>query len=156
MATRRQRKGYMSKDNPTPDEVAALLNGLQRAPQQEQREPSSLEIACGGRLMLVQTPAEITLKGADGTAGETFYVTDLQAWGYTPFGILAVGSFVEDEPEDEWESRVFALDTIHNIKFDKVRYEALIEAIKAEEDEIEVTEQTEPDEEIPEPVGAAV
>lgn len=149
---RAQRKEKMA-DKPSPDEVAALLNGLQRAPQQEQRQPSSLEVACGGRLMLVQTPAEITLKGSDGTAGETFYVTDLQAWGYTPFGILAVGSYTPDASEDDWESRVFAVDTIHNIKFDKVRYEAIIEEIKAEEAAAEAEDAPE---EIIVPEGASV
>lgn len=109
-----------------------MLNSLQREPQ-EQRQPSSLEIACGGRLLLVQTPADITLKD-----GRLFRVVDLQAWGYSPFGILAVGYFTEDDgpevAEEEWESRLFAADVIHDIRFNKARYEAIIEEIRAEEE----------------------
>lgn len=146
MATRRQRKGYMSSEKPTPDEVAALLNGLTKERQPEQREPTSLEIACGGRLLLVQTPANIVLKAADGTQGDQFYVTDIQAWGYSPFGILAVGSWSPDAPEDEWESRLFAADTIHNIEFNKARYEEIIEAIRAEEAAQEDEEPADPGE----------
>lgn len=138
---RAKRKESMS-EQPSQEEVAALLNGLQKAPQQEQREPSPLEIACGGRLLLVQTPADINLKD-----GRTFVVEDLQAWGYTPFGILGVGHW-SDEPggEDNWESRLFAADTVHDIKFNKERYEEIIEEIKAEE---EAAEQEEPAEELP-------
>jgi hypothetical protein len=118
----------MSTEQPTPDEVAALLNGLQKE-SAEQRQPSALEIACGGRLLLVQTPARITLKD-----GRTFYVEELQAWGYTPFGILGVGNWAPGTGEEEWESRLFAADVIHDIEFDKTKYEEIIEEIKAEEE----------------------
>jgi len=142
MGTRRERKGYMPSDTgnePTPEEVAAMLSGLRQAPEQE--PPSALEIACGGRLMLVQTPAQIELRD-----GRTFYVTDLQAWGWTPFGVLGVGSFDKQaaESDDNWESRLFAADVVHNVKFDKQRYEAIIEQIKAEEAEAEPTEDEQP------------
>lgn len=144
MGTRRQRKGYMSTDKPSSDEVAALLNGLTKE-RQETRQPSSLEIAVGGRLLLVQTPANITLKD-----GRTFYVTDIQAWGYSPFGILGVGSFDAAAAEDEWESRLFAADVVHDIEFNKARYEEIIEEIRAEEEAQEAEEPTEADEEEPE------
>ena len=106
-----------------------MLNGL-RKERQEPEPPSLLEIACGGRLMLVQTPANIILKD-----GRVFWVTDLQAWGYTPFGILGVGSFEPDASEDEWESRLFAADTVAEIYFNKERYEAIIEEIQVEQND---------------------
>lgn len=128
-----------------------MLNSLSKAPQQEQRQPSSLEIACGGRLLLVQTPADIVLKDENGQAGDEFHVTELQAWGYSPFGILAVGSFDVDAGEDDWESRLFAADTIHNIKFNKARYEEIIEEIRAEEEaEAAESEEDAPEEEVTE------
>lgn len=137
MATRRQRKGYMSSEKPGADEVAALLNGLTKEREQKARQPSSLEIACGGRLMLVQTPCTIVFKDSDAT----FVVDDLQAWGWTPFGVLAVG-YYDNESSDEadWKSKLFAADTIHNIEFNKERYEQIIEAIREEEEAEEAKE----------------
>ncbi len=124
---RANRKESMS-ENPTPEEVAALLNGLNSPP--EEHTPSQLEIAVGGRLLLVQIPARLSFKDDR----PDYIVNDLAAWGYTPFGILAVGNF-EDAPEDApEESKVFAGDVVDNITFNKTRYEEIIEEIKAEEE----------------------
>lgn len=128
---RKLRKELMS-DNPTPDEVAALLNGLQQDPVQ-QPQPTQLEIACGGRLLLVQIPATLEFKDDR----PNFVVNDLSAWGYSPFGILAVGTYEGSGDDAKEESKVFAGDTVHNITFNKARYEEIIEEIRAEEAEAE-------------------
>jgi hypothetical protein len=119
----------MAENAPTPDEVAAMLNGLKS--EEARPAPSQLEIACGGQLMLVQTPATIHLKDADLPA---FIVDDIQGWGYTPFGILAVGYFENENPED-WVTKLFAADVVHDIEFNKARYEEIINEIRAEEED---------------------
>lgn len=115
------------------DDLRELVGSLKDEPVR--RAPSQLEIACGGQLMLVQTPAKIYLKDLD----NALICDDLQSWGYTPVGILTVGYFDGETPDDE-RARVWPIDRVECIEFNRDRYEEILEEIQKEEEENASTE----------------
>lgn len=117
------------------EHLAALLEGYKQE-QEEAANPTltELKVACAGGLRIVTIPATFELKD-----GRVFLAEDFRAWGWTPFGVLAIGRFdteAEDVP-DVYQQ--FNGDQIGGIKLE---YAAFIEACETdtEGDESEVTD----------------
>jgi hypothetical protein len=122
-------------ETPSQEDVAGLLNGLRAQQEAAQREPGELEIACGGQLLLVQCPAIFLINNT-----EEFVVNDLQAWGWTPFGVLAVGHYAKDDEGVE-RSILFRGEEISSIELQKDLYQQILTDLKAE---AEAEESAEP------------
>lgn len=93
----------------------------------DEKQLTQLEIACGGALMVVRCPATIIMRDAS-----EYHVDQLDAWGYTPTGVFAAGTWGEyGEPAP----RIFASDVIHHIELDTKRYEELTAPPESDEDD---------------------
>lgn len=122
--------GVKDGESVSRDDLAALLGSPDlTAP----RELDELEKACAGGLRPNAVPCTIYLKD-----GNVFIVDDFRAWGYTPFGVFAIGRFEDDgESTERW--RLFNGDEVASIEFD---FDALEKANEEEPSGDEAAEST--------------
>lgn len=112
------------------------------------QELSPVEKAVAGGLNIVEIPAIIEVEF--GGEIRTFYADQFSSWGYTPFGIYAVGRF-EDDDEGIVRNRLFNGDKVVSLDLQIEAYkEALEAAIEAEAAEATESEQESGDEPEPE------
>lgn len=137
-----------SADQPAPEEVAALLNGLEKAKREVAEQPSDLEIACAGGMNVVTIPAKFTVSYKD----VRFAVDEFRAWAWTPFGVLAIGHW-EDAATTECHILVHG-DQIEEIELQMKPYEDAVREAQ-EKAAAEQGEQSEDAEEQPEEAEAS-
>lgn len=125
-----------SVDAPTPEELAALLNGVS-ATKQEVPQESVLDMALGGGKRAVPIPATFHLKDK-----RVFIASELGSWAWTPFGVYAIGRWEDDTPETE-RDMVFAMDTINNYELHTEAYDKAVEALNDENAESGSTDEKE-------------
>lgn len=113
-------------DQPDPEEVAALLNGLERAKKEVAEQPSDLEIACAGGMNVVTIPARFTVSYRE----ERFLANEFRAWAWTPFGVLAIGRW-EIDPDDTEKHVLIHGDQLIEIELQIEPYEDAIKEVEA-------------------------
>lgn len=116
------------------------LEQLMQPGEEEQAESGTdlmteLQVACAGGLKIVTVPATIELKDK-----RKFLVEDFRAWGWSPFGVFAIGFFSDDTKEDIERGqryRVFNGDEVANIELEAETFEKALADAKAAEAEDE-------------------
>jgi len=102
--------------------------------QEEELSPEEigrieLERACAGGLRIITIPAIIFLKD-----GRQFNADNFKAWGYSPFGVFAIGNFEDDSDDCPERYRLFNGEEVSSIELGVQAYNA------AAEEEAAVTE----------------
>jgi len=121
-----------SSEGMTPEQIQELIQqgGLDE-PQQEKRSP--LVEALAGDLRPVAIPAIIKVEDRP-----AFHAADSFSWGWTPFGVFAIGRY-EDDDKDVERPVLFRGDIVESLELDPSIFSKMADAAEAEFKEAQAT-----------------